>query len=143
MGYGGYTYNILKSNAPKHVDLISIDPNQNKIYNNIGIKTIKKFDLFKYHKLIEKESITALSEIIIEHGRNSIDLIFINEINNYENILYDITLCDFLLDINGVILLLITDKNKIKLSINYLKLTKKYNIIYSDKKLIVYHKILL
>ena len=143
MGYGGYTYYILKSNSPNHVDLISIDPNQNKLYNNIGIKTIKKYDLFKYHKLIEKDTIIALSEIIIENGKHSIDLIFINEINNYENILYDITLCDFLLDINGVILLLITDKNKIKLSINYLKLTKKYKIIYSDKKLIVFHKILL
>lgn len=142
MGNGGYSYYILISNSPNHIDLISIDPNQNKIYNNTGINFLKKTDLDKYHKLIEKESIIALSELLIENGKNSIDFIFINEMNNYENVLYDITFCDLLLDINGIIILLITDKNQLKPQIAYLKSTKKYDIIRSDKDLIVFHKML-
>jgi predicted O-methyltransferase YrrM len=140
MGNGGYSYYILVSNAPKHISLVSIDLYQDKTYKNAGINYLKTKDLDKYHNLIEKESIIALSELLVQNGKNSIDFIFINEMNNYENVLYDITLCDLLLDINGIIIILLTDKNKLKPQINYLKSTKKYDIIRSDKKLIVFHK---
>jgi predicted O-methyltransferase YrrM len=143
MGNGGYSYYILLANKPNHIDLISIDKNQNKLYNNNGLNILKKFDLQDYHKLIEKDSIIGLSELLVENGKKSVDLIFINEMDNYENVLYDITLCDILLDINGTIIILITDKNKLKVSINYLKSTKKYDILRSDKNLIVFHKIIL
>ena len=42
MGNGGYSYYILISNSPNHIDLISIDNNQNKLYNNTGMNFIKK-----------------------------------------------------------------------------------------------------
>ena len=126
----------------KNTTLISIDPNQKTEWKSEGLKILKKFDLHKNHKLIEKKSYEALPELLKKEGNNSFDFIFIDGWHTFDYTLVDFFYADLLLKVDGIIV--IDDAlhsgvskcvNYIDTNYNFYKKLESHKTIASYKKL--------
>jgi hypothetical protein len=83
--------------------LISLDPYQDKQWNNIGIKLLKEFKFIKRHKLYQKKSFVALPLLIKK--KLKFDFIFIDGFHTFDYTLLDFFYSNLLLKINGTIVI--------------------------------------
>lgn len=102
MAFGISATYILTGN--KGSSLISIDPFQSTQWENYGVKLLKEFKLEKNHKLMEEKSYIALPKILIEHGEDSFDFVFIDGWHTFEMTNIDFFYATHLIKIGGIIL---------------------------------------
>ena len=122
--------------------LISIDPNQKTEWNSEGLKILKKFDLNKNHKLVEKKSYVALPELLEKHGDSTFDFIFIDGFHTFDTTLLDFFYSNLLLKVGGIII--IDDALHVGVSkcINYIDTNcNYYKKLESSKTIASYKKI--
>lgn len=126
----------------KDTTLISIDPNQKTEWKSEGIKTLKKFDLNKNHKLIEKKSYEALPELLKKEGHNSFDFIFIDGWHTFDYTLVDFFYADLLLKIDGIIIIDDALHSGVSKCVNYIDTNYNfYKKLDSHKTIASYKKI--
>jgi len=89
----------------KNTTLTSIDPFQKPQWKSEGSKLLKKLDLNKNHKLIEKKSYEALPELLKKEGDGAFDFIFIDGWHTFDYTLVDFFYSDLLLKIGGIIII--------------------------------------
>ncbi len=102
MAFGISAFYILSTSS--NISLISIDPFQTTQWNSSGIELLKKMNLKKNHKLIEKKSHVALPELLEKNGENSFDFIFIDGFHTFDYTLVDFFYAMALVKVGGVIL---------------------------------------
>lgn len=86
-----------------NTSLISLDPYQEKQWDNIGVKLLKEFNFNKRHKLYEKKSYIALPMLIKK--KHKFDFIFIDGFHTFDYTLIDFFYSNLLLKINGSIII--------------------------------------
>ena len=138
MNYGIVSYYILLNN---NCTLISIDKEQNKKWDNIGLSLLKDLELIKRHKLILKNNVIALSSFLDKS--ELFDFIYIDVMNKkYENIFVLFYYSILLLDIGGTIVFDNLHLPEIKNLINYINQNYKFLIqLDSPKNICCYKKI--
>jgi predicted O-methyltransferase YrrM len=130
---------ILKN---KSTNLISIDPFQKTQWKNEGKKLLKKFKLNNRHKCIEKKSYEALPELLKKYGNESFDFIFIDGWHTFDYTLVDFFYSNFLLKIDGIIIIDDVLHPGVSDCITYLnKNYKFYNKLLSPNTIACYKKI--
>lgn len=101
MANGLSTLYILINNTK----LISIDPYQKTQWKSEGINLIKKYNLQKNHKLIQKKSYEALPKLLEKEGDCSFDFIFIDGWHTFDYTLVDFFYSSLLLKVGGLIVI--------------------------------------
>jgi|LauGreDrversion4_2_1035121.scaffolds.fasta_scaffold45853_3 predicted O-methyltransferase YrrM len=102
MAFGISATYILTGN--KNASLISIDPFQSTQWENYGMKLLKEFKIEKNHKLMEEKSYIALPKILMEHGEESFDFVFIDGWHTFEMTNIDFFYATHLIKKGGIIL---------------------------------------
>ena len=126
----------------KNTTLISIDPNQKPEWKSEGLKILKKFDLHKNHKLIEKKSFEALPELLKKEGHNSFDFIFIDGWHTFDYTLVDFFYADLLLKIDGIIVIDDALHSGVSKCVNYIDTNYNfYKKLESHKTIACYRKL--
>lgn len=85
--------------------LISIDPFQTEQWKDSAINLLKTLKLSKYSEVIQKKSYIALPELLISHGENSFDTVFIDGWHTFDYTLLDTFYADKLVKPNGYIII--------------------------------------
>jgi predicted O-methyltransferase YrrM len=120
----------------KDVSLISIDPFQKTQWKSNGIKLLKKLNLNKRHKLIEKKSYEALPELLKKYGEQYFDFIFIDGWHTFDYTLVDFFYSNLLLKINGIIIIDDALHNGVSKCVKYLETNYKFYVKLDSTKTI-------
>jgi|688.fasta_scaffold19476_14 hypothetical protein len=141
MNFGFTSLCIL--NAIKYLEnsfLIVIDENQQKIWNNIGVKLIQNSKRISKFKLIDDSYTFALSKFR-KRGR-IFNLIMIDGWSFFEDTLYYIIAIDDFINVGGFICIENAIFKTVGRIMNYINTVfKHYKLIYTDNYIVIWKKI--
>lgn len=101
MTFGVYITYLLYN---KKINLITLEPLETTLWEGAGLDLLKRFKLNKKNKLIEEDIYISLNNLLVENKK--FNLILIQSLYNFDEMLAYIFVSDKLLKIGGILIIL-------------------------------------